>query len=172
MGSQASSGDYSDFQTVSEILEEEWLHKRVYGKAKQADPEEFAQYLAALCYAKRNKADPFYFESVLAGVKNGKKSLHYVDLYGNKFSDRYITTSFARMMAPPIIDAKYNEEMSAKDAKLLAYECFRAIIARYKLSVPTLTFVLVTEEGVTEDAVNVQVKFDYEGWVHKEDFRG
>ena len=170
VGLSASSGDYSDFQTVSEILREHWYQKAVGdSKRKPVDPEEVAQYLAALCYAKRSKVDPFWIEGVLAGVKDGKRTLTYVDLFGNKFSDKYIATGFARMIAPPIIDASYHEDIPAADAKKIIIDAFRAIIARFKLSSKHLSFVLVTEKEIFEDYAEVQVKFDYEGYKNKED---
>ena len=116
-------------------MQEHWHQKLVSNPKEKADPEEAAQYLAALCYAKRTKVDPFFFESVLAGVKDGHKTLTYVDLFGNKFSDKYIATGFARMIAPTIIDSSYHEDMPAIEAKELIVESFKAIFARFKLTV-------------------------------------
>ena len=136
---------------------------------QKADPEEVAQYLAAMCYAKRSKVDPFFFESVLAGVKNGHKSLTYVDLYGNKFTDKYIATGFARIIAPTIIDSSYHEDISAVDAKALITQAFQAIYARFKLTVRSLTLALVTEDQIFEDKIDLHIRFDYDGYKNKED---
>jgi len=150
-------------------LQEHWHKKLVNHPKGKADPEEAAQYLAALCYSKRSKVDPFYFESVIAGVKDGHKTLTYVDLYGNKFTDKYITTGFARIIAPTIIDSVYHEEIPAIQAKELVTECFKAIFARFKLTVRSLTFVLVTEHEIFDDKVDLHIRFDYDGYKNKED---
>ena len=134
-----------------------------------ADPEEFAQYLAAMCYAKRNKSDPFLFEGILAGVKNGVKTLTCVDLFGCKYSDKYIATSFGRSIASPIIDATYNENLSAKEVRGILIESFKAVLARNKTFGKSLVFVLVTETGVFEDREEIQVRYDFEGFKTRED---
>lgn len=141
----------------------------MYGSQKQADPEEFAQYLAAMCYSKRNKVDPFFVEGILAGVKNGVKTLTMVDLYGSKYSDKYLTTSFSRSIATPIIDASYNEDMTANQIKLILVDCFKAILARHKNMTNNLVFILVTENGIYEEKEKIEVKFDYEGFKNRPD---
>lgn len=146
------------------------MHRRsVYGHHDCADPEELAQYLAAMCYAKRNDSDPFFIEGLLAGVKNGHKTLTYVDLFGTKFSDKYICTSFARSIATPIIDATYNENMGVHEAKNVLIECFKAVLSRHKLFTRSLVFVLVTEEGVFEDRAEIAAKYDLLGFKNRED---
>ena len=134
-----------------------------------ADPEEFAQYLAAMCYSKRNKSDPFFVESILAGVKDGVKSLTCVDLYGCKYSDKYIATSFARAIAAPIIDATYKETMTANEIKAILIESFKALLARHTSMSNSVTFILVTENGIYEEKEKIEVKFDFEGYKNRED---
>ena len=154
---------------MSERLLEEWHRKNVYGDHKHADPEELSQYLAAMCYAKRNKSDPFFIEGILAGVKDGHKTLTFVDLYGTKFTDKYIATSFARSIASPIIDATYRDDMGAQEAKQILIDSFKALIARHKLFSKSLVMVLVTEDGVFEDKVEIGAKYDYIGYKTRED---
>jgi 20S proteasome subunit beta 7 len=122
-----------------------------------------------MCYAKRNKADPFYIEGILAGVKDGHKTLTFVDLYGTKFTDKYIATSFARSIASPIIDASYKDNISANDAKKIIIDSFKALIARHKLFSRSLVLVLVTEDGIFEDKVEIAAKYDYIGFKTRED---
>lgn len=167
--STACSGDYSDFQRVSEELKKEWHSRSVYGKSEKADPEEFAQYLAAMCYSKRSQSDPFFIEGILAGVKDGVKTLTCVDLYGNKYSDKYLTTSFTRMISVPIIDATYNENMTAVEVRAILVESFKVMLARNKTFGSSLVFVLVTENGIFEEKQEIQVRYDYDGFKNRED---
>ena len=136
----------------------------------KACPKNAAQYLAALCYAKRTKVDPFFIEGVMAGVKNGEKSLTYVDLYGNKFEDNYIATGFARIIAPTIIDSHYNPNISVENAKKLIVDSFTALNCRYKISSRTISVAYVTEEGISDEKIDIYPRFDYEGYKNKEDF--
>ena len=68
----AASGDFSDYQKISELLKQESHRLKTYANITKADPKQFGKYLAALCYAKRNTVDPFMVESILCGVKNGE----------------------------------------------------------------------------------------------------
>ena len=122
-----------------------------------------------MCYSKRSDQDPFFIEGILAGVKKGVRTLTYVDLFGTKFSDKYICTSFARSIATPIIDATYNEKMSAQEAKNVIIESFKAVIARHKLFSRSLVLVLVTEDGIFEDRADIVPRYDYLGYKNRED---
>lgn len=122
-----------------------------------------------MCYSKRNNIDPFYIEGILAGVKNGVKTLTYVDLYGSKFSDKYVATSFGRSISVPIIDATYNELMPANEIKKILIDSFRAILSRHTLMSRSISLVLVTENGIFKEKLDIEVKFDYEGYKNRED---
>lgn len=98
------SGDFSDFQKITEILDGQWYKESVYGDETEADVVKYAHYLANLCYAKRNKIDPFLVNGALGGFDaEGKPRLYYVDQFGMLFEKDYITTGFGNYMLPALI---------------------------------------------------------------------
>lgn len=94
----SASGDYSDYQQLSELLTKEWERQHLYGEMGEANVKEFGSYLANLCYEKRNKIDPYIVESLIGGIQNNESYLACCDLYGNYYESDFIASSFARYM--------------------------------------------------------------------------
>jgi 20S proteasome subunit beta 7 len=164
----SSSGDFSDFQQVSNILEKEWHRLSVYGNAKKANPAEFGSYLANECYKKRNKADPFYLSAILGGVLNGNNYLAMVDLYGNYIEHDYVATGIANMMAPVLIDQYYRPDMTFEQIKPLILDCFKVLHAKNKLVNNEVVIAFQTEEKCWQEKYEVDISYSFEGFLKSE----
>ena len=81
------SGEYGDYKKLEELLLQQWKTQKTHLGLSNPDPEEYSSYLAHLCYKMRTKVDPYYVDSIMAGMKDGKKTLYCIDLYGNKYSN-------------------------------------------------------------------------------------
>lgn len=90
-------------------------------------------------------------EGVLGGVKDGVSYLTTVDMYGNQYCDRYIATSFARYMCPPLLDPRYNENMTYEQAKELLVNCFQVIYSKFKLTNNSIRIAYLTESDYKEE---------------------
>ena len=152
------------------MLNEEWRKESVYGNSTEANPSVYSAFLASNCYKMRNKMDPYYVESAIAGVYNGKIHLSYTDLYGNSFELDYIATSFARVLCPPIIEARHKVDMSYDDAKALLLDCFRGLYARNKMSGRDVVLCSVTDKGFVDEQETISINYSYESMKNKEDF--
>ncbi len=164
-----SSGDYSDFQKVTQILEKEWHKLSVYGDAKEANPSQFGSYLANEMYKKRTKVDPLYMEAILAGVKGEEKYLACCDLYGNYYENQYLLTGFAHYCLPAIVESEFNPEMTMAQTKQLVLKCFKVIYAKYKLSYDQVLLNYISKDGVREEKERIEVNFSFNGFLNKEE---
>ena len=106
-----TSGDFSDFQKVSEKLKQKWEQQKVYQNKKRVDVEFYANLLASKFYKKRNQVDPYFLESVFCGVQQDRPRLFYIDLYGSIFETDYVATSLARPLCAPIIDQIWRPDL-------------------------------------------------------------
>ena len=114
--------------------------------------------------------DPYYIEGVVAGVKDNESYLCCIDLYGNQYQDNYITTGIARILCPTIIDKVYSPNMSIEEAREVMLKCFQALYARYSLADREVALCAVTEHGVQEERVLININYGYRGYIQKEDF--
>lgn len=100
----SGSGDHSDFQKLSELLDKQWHKDSLFDDLEQPNVEVYSHYLSQLCYQKRNKLDPYMVSSVLAGFDNeGKQRLFSINQYGAKLEEDYFTTGFGSYMLPPVV---------------------------------------------------------------------
>ena len=58
--------------------------------------QDYANYLAKICYKKRNDMNPYYNNILIAGYENTGSFLASVDLYGNYIVKDYVVAGFAK----------------------------------------------------------------------------
>lgn len=94
--------------------------------AKLTAPE-IHSYLGRISYQRRNKADPFFNKFLVAGVKDGKSYLGYLDQYATQFEENYSATGFGSQMALPLIRDRWRADMSEAEARRLMEDCMRVL---------------------------------------------
>ena len=82
----------SDFQSILEMLE--GIHQ---SDVNQDDgytrtPSEFFNYLRAVLYQRRNKGNPLWNQLLVAGFRDEKSFLGYVDLIGTAYEENFVAT--------------------------------------------------------------------------------
>lgn len=105
----------------------------------------------------------------MGGVKNGETYLTTVDMFGNQFTDRYIATSFARYMCPPLIDPRYKEDMSYEEGRELLVECFKVIYSKFKLTTNSITLSYLTHDDYKEEKIDFDLTSDYKKFLNLEE---
>ncbi len=68
----AAGGEYSDFQSIMDMLGELVLDEHVRDDNAKLSASEIHSYLTRVMYQRRNKFDPFYNSLIVAGYKDGK----------------------------------------------------------------------------------------------------
>eukprot|EP01115_Flamella_aegyptia_P007910 TRINITY_DN3284_c0_g1_i1.p1 TRINITY_DN3284_c0_g1~~TRINITY_DN3284_c0_g1_i1.p1 ORF type:complete len:227 (-),score=49.55 TRINITY_DN3284_c0_g1_i1:373-1053(-) len=124
------SGDYSDFQEVSRILDELITENFNLDDGSTVTTKEIYSYLSRVMYQRRNKMDPFYNQFVVAGFENGKSFLGLTDLHGTTFEENTIATGFGSYLAIPLLRNAYREDLEEDEARKVIEDSMRVLFYR------------------------------------------
>lgn len=124
------SGEYSDFQSIMEMLD--GMHQSDLNEADgyAHNPSEIHNYLRAVMYQRRNKGNPLWNQLLVGGFFNGKSFLGYVDLIGTAYEENFIATGFGAYLALPIMRDRWHADMEEGDARALLEDCLRVMYYR------------------------------------------
>lgn len=162
----AASGDYSDFQYIMDLLQELLLEEHVKDDGAKLTAPEIQSYLSRVTYNRRNKQDPLWMRMIVAGVKNGKSELGYVDLYGTTFSDNYIATGFGSHFGLPLIRDRWRADMSEGEARALLEDCMRVLWYRDCRAINRIQLAKMTAAGtVISEPYRLDTKWDFKSFV-------
>ncbi len=95
-----ASGEISDFQYISNLLEELTTQDFCYDDGCTLSPKEIHAYLCRVLYNRRNKMDPLWNSLVVAGVdKSGESFIGSVGMLGTSYTDSHVATSFGNYLS-------------------------------------------------------------------------
>lgn len=147
-----SSGEYSDYQEVTRILEEE-TQKDSLNSRSYLGPSEVTNYLSSIHYYRRNKMDPYLNSHVVGGVDwSGKTVLNMVDQYGTKLSGDYFVTGMGAYFSSPIIEpelARNIVNINRTAAIDVLEKCFKVIYYRDARAGNNIKYSWLEKEGET-----------------------
>jgi len=162
----AASGEYSDFQYTMDLLQELVLEEHVVDDDAKLSASEVHAYLSRVAYNRRNKMNPLYNRMLVAGHKDGKSFLGYVDLYGTCFSDDYIATGFGTHLALPLIRDRWRADMSEGEARALLEDCLRVLWYRDTRALNKIQLAQITAEGpLISEPYSLDTKWDFKSFV-------
>jgi len=138
-----ASGEYSDYQSIRETLEEKSLELRT-GLLQQDEDSvsgmtarSMWNYLRIVMYNRRNKMNPLWNDVIVAGVDNkasddGKKKLFLgiVDKLGTTVEDKMMATGFGAYMAMPLMRERWTPDLNEGEARALLEDCMRLLFYR------------------------------------------
>ncbi|EFJ08393.1 hypothetical protein SELMODRAFT_272144 [Selaginella moellendorffii] len=144
-----ASGEMSDFQQISTMLDELTLRDQMWDDSNTLGPHEIHSYLNRIMYQRRNKFDPLWNNIILGGVKNGKKYLGVVSMIGVHFEDDHVATGFGQHLARPELRKQWRADMTLEEGVRLLEKCLLVLYYRDRSSINKYQIAKVTEEGVT-----------------------
>lgn len=157
-----ASGEYSDFQYIMDNLHELVLSEHVTDDDAKLSAPEIHSYLSRVMYNRRNKQNPLWNKLLVAGHKDGKSFLGYVDLIGTCFTDNYIATGYGLHLALPLIRDRWRADMTEGEARALLEDCMRVLWYRDCRALNKLTLAKITEAGpVISEPYVLETKWDY-----------
>ena len=124
------SGEYSDFQSVMEMLDGQHQEDLNEADGYTRNPSEIHNYLRAVMYQRRNKGNPLWNQLLVGGFFDGKSFLGYVDLIGTAYEENFIATGFGAYLALPILRERWHADMEEGDARALLEDCLRVMYYR------------------------------------------
>ena len=165
------SGEFSDMQETSRILEELIIkdHLETNGNFSLG-PVELGHYLSSLHYSQRNRLDPFLNSAVVGGIDfNGDIVLMQVDPFGTFLNGNYFTTAFANYFACSLLRNNYpkNPNNLTKDKAIeIIMKCFEVLFYRDCTAGDTIQYT-VMEKGdnnipkIEEGKMKLDTKWEY-----------
>jgi len=167
-----AGGEISDFQKVTESLEQLEVENYCYGDDVSLTAPEIHSYLTRICYNRRSKVDPFYNQFAVGGVmtkSDGKLQtyLGYTDLFGTTFSDNYVATGFGAHFAYPLLRKGYEDlnggQMSITDARKLLADVMRVLFYRDCKTINKISIGVIDANGVQiAEPISVQTDWNLE----------
>lgn len=142
-----ASGEYSDFQSITEMLDSMTQSDINQDDGYTRSPSEIYNYLRAVMYQRRNKFNPLWNQLLVAGFKNNKSFLGYVDLIGTAYEENYICTGYGAYLAIPIIRERWHPEMDEGEARALLEDCLRILFYRDCRASNRIIIAKATTEG-------------------------
>ncbi|XP_065062068.1 proteasome subunit beta type-4-like [Rhopilema esculentum] len=146
-----ASGDYADFQFLSEFLEMMMIENDVIGDGYSLSPASILSWITRYMYQRRSKFNPLWNTVVVAGFKKGKSLLGYVDKLGTAYQENSIATGYGAYIARPLLrDAlEKNGNMSQAEAVKLLMDCLKVLYYRDARSLNKFEVAVVNETGVS-----------------------
>lgn len=174
-----ASGEISDFQAIMEILEGMTREDINQDDGYSRTPAEVHNYLRTVMYQRRNKGNPLWNQLLVAGFREQKPFLGYVDLIGTAYEENFIATGFGAYLAIPLIRERWHADMNESEARTLLEDCLRVMFyrdcrasSRIQIAKATAAGTLVSEpyqlvtdwETATYDARHATVGTDGSSW--------
>ena len=166
------SGEYSDMQETSRILNELILEDNLETNGKNAmGPVELGHYLSSLHYGRRNKLDPYLNSAIVGGIDfNGDIVLMQVDPFGTFLSSNYFTTAFANYFACSLLRNNYPKnpnDLTKEKAMDLIMKCFEVLFFRDCNAGDTIQFSIMEKDNnnilpkIEHGKHKLQTKWEY-----------
>ncbi|KAL7490238.1 hypothetical protein ACHAW6_015988 [Cyclotella cf. meneghiniana] len=174
------SGEYSDLQSISDLLKRNALEDRCTADSlyEEDNNEECAKevwsYLRAVMYNRRSKMNPLWNDIVVAGFKqndDGTTSdepfLGVVDKIGTAYEDDVLATGFGGYIALPLMREKYRPDMEEGEARALLEDCLRILFYRDCRALNRVQIAKVTREGkvLVSEPYELDTYWDFKGFV-------
>jgi 20S proteasome subunit beta 7 len=132
------SGDISDLQQLTRILDEMVLEEDVYDceSGDYLRAPNVHEYLCRVLYQRRSKMDPLWNSVIVGGFNNDRTPfLKYVDLLGVSYGSSTLATGFGNYLAIPLLrqlipDDKDYINVTEEEAKKVINDCMRVLFYR------------------------------------------
>lgn len=160
------SGDFSDFQYITDKLDDMAVNDFNLNDGCELTPAEIFHYLQRMMYHRRNKFDPLWNSMVIAGLKEGAPFLGQVNMIGLAFEGDFLATGFGHHFAMPLLRKQWRADMSEDEARKLLEMCMLVCYYRDCRTLNRIQVGKVTAEGTTiSEPYVMDTKWDYKSFV-------
>ncbi|KAH3679445.1 hypothetical protein WICMUC_000990 [Wickerhamomyces mucosus] len=170
------SGDISDLQYVSRLLEDLEIENNYDYDGHSLRAPHIHEYLQKVFYHRRSKMDPLWNSTIVGGLDDsGKPFLKYVDLLGVQYSAPTLATGFGAYLALPILrkvvfEEKDVEKIDEETARNAIKECMKVLFYRDARSLDKYSLITITKKnGVVFEK---GLKSEEQSWRFAKDIKG
>jgi proteasome beta subunit len=110
-----------------------------------------AKLLANVLFNRRYA--PLITQTIVGGLDQEGASLYVLDVLGSLIPDKYAAVGSGTEIAIGVIEEGYKENLTLKEAKDLITRSIKSAISRDATSGDGVDFLIITEDGVTEDSL-------------------
>ena len=161
-----AGGDYSDFQTIKDMLNDVEIEDQCADDGATRSPKEIANYLTRVLYHRRTKMDPLWSSLVVAGREGGATYLGTSDMIGTQYEADFLATGFGMHLALPIMRKEWKEGLTEDAAREILIKCMKVLFYRDCRTLNNITFAVVDDEGPrVEDPVVLDTEWSYDLFV-------
>ncbi|OJA18525.1 hypothetical protein AZE42_06659 [Rhizopogon vesiculosus] len=166
-----AGGDMSDFQYIQYILEELSIEEISAQDGHELGPVEIHEYMSQVMYARRSKMNPLWNSLLIAGFKDGKRFLSFVDLLGTTYTASTLATGYGAYIAQPLLrKAVEGKEdiITEEEARKILEDSMRVLFYRDARSLNKFQIATISSAGVSiSDSMQLDTT-----WSFAEDIRG
>jgi proteasome beta subunit len=96
---------------------------------------------------------PLITQTIVGGLDEEGPALYVLDVLGSLIPDKYAVVGSGTEIAIGVLEEGYKEELSIKEAKALVTRAIKSAISRDAMSGDGIDFLVITKEGITEEAI-------------------
>jgi proteasome beta subunit len=96
---------------------------------------------------------PLITQTIIGGVDDDGASIYVLDVLGSVIPDKYAAVGTGAEIAVGVLEEEYKEDMSLEEAKKMTIHAMKSAISRDSMSGNGIDLLLITKEGVKEEAV-------------------
>jgi proteasome beta subunit len=96
---------------------------------------------------------PLITQTIVGGLDEEGPSLYVLDVLGSLIPDKYAVVGSGTEIAMGVLEEGYKEELSIEEAKALVTRAIKSAISRDAMSGDGIDFLIITKDGITEEAI-------------------
>lgn len=157
----AASGDYADYQFLTDIIEQKQIDEEQWNDGIQLQPLALHSWITRVVYNRRSNFEPLFCSWVVGGVQPNEKTgalepfLGFVDHIGTAYKSNIVCSGFGQLFAVPmireIVEKVEKKLPSEQEARSMIAKCLEVLYLRDARSFPRFKQVIVKTDGVTHE---------------------
>ncbi len=96
---------------------------------------------------------PLITQTIVGGLDEEGPALYVLDVLGSLIPDKYAVVGSGTEIAMGVLEEGYKEGLSIEEAKALVTRAIKSAISRDAMSGDGIDFLIITKEGITEEAI-------------------
>jgi proteasome beta subunit len=96
---------------------------------------------------------PLITQTIVGGLDEEGPSLYVLDVLGSLIPDKYAVVGSGTEIAMGVLEEGYKEGLSIEEAKALVTRAIKSAISRDAMSGDGIDFLVITKEGMNEEAI-------------------
>ncbi len=133
---------------MTDQLKDVIVEEREQDDGSKLYPNQIFSLLSQIMYNRRNKQDPLYNQFLLAGYRDGKAFLGFVDKLGTNFEDNHISTGYGAHIAIPLLRKHYRPDLTRDEAVRIVEMCMTVLYYRDKQTINKIQIATIDSTGI------------------------